>query len=71
MRIVLQNSKTGLYLKSLNKWTPHSNEALAFVDPVRAHDYSVCHRLAETVIVPLPERRGASARRESESTAMN
>lgn len=55
MRIVLKQSNTGLYLKSMGKWTPNIREALSFLDADRAHDYSVYHRLTDTAIVTMPE----------------
>lgn len=55
MRILLQQTGTGLYLKSLGKWTNNPKDALSFLDSVRAHDYSIYHPLNDTSIAVLPE----------------
>jgi hypothetical protein len=70
MRIVLQHSKTGLYLKSLGRWTPNPTEALAFLDTVRAHDYSIYHRLSDTVIIPVAETSRYSAEKSTALAAV-
>lgn len=55
MKILLQQTGTGLYLKSLGKWTPNPKDALSFLDSVRAHDYSIYHRLSDTSIVTVSD----------------
>lgn len=52
MRILLRQSQTGLYFKSLGRWTRNPREALAFTDTTRAHDYSRYHRLTDTCVSP-------------------
>lgn len=51
MRILLQNTETKLYLGRGGIWTNHPEAALAFLDEVRAKDYSIYHRLAQAQVV--------------------
>ncbi len=55
MRIVIQHSQTRLYLKSLGQWTKEPYEALAFVDALRAMDYSIYNRVKDIRVIPIPE----------------
>ena len=46
---------TGLYLSKGKRWSPTPREALAFLDEVRARDHCIYHRLAQGVVVMVPE----------------
>ena len=54
-RFVIQASNTGLYLGRGLKWTENPAEALAFVNDVRARDYSVYRRLGTTSVLALAD----------------
>ena len=58
MKIVIQHSQTRLYLKSLGRWTKEPHEALAFVDALRAMDYSIYNRVKDIRVIPIPENIG-------------
>ena len=45
MRILLQHTRTGLYLKGLGNWTANPYEALDFQHSQRAIDFARQHRL--------------------------
>jgi hypothetical protein len=51
MRILLQNFETGLYLDREGQWTRKAENARAFADEVRATEYRVQQRLANTFVV--------------------
>ena len=55
MKILLHNLTTRLYLGRAGCWTKNPENALAFLDEVRAKDYSIYHRLANTKVVVMPE----------------
>jgi hypothetical protein len=55
MKILLQQAGTGLYFKSLGKWTKNPSDALAFYDTIRAVDYTIYHRMKDAYVVPFPE----------------
>ncbi len=46
MRILLQHTRTGLYLKGLGNWTANPFEAFDFQHSQRAIDFARQHRLA-------------------------
>ena len=50
MKILLQDTETKLYLGRGGKWTNIPEGALAFLDEVRAQDYSVYHQLPHTQV---------------------
>ncbi len=55
MRNLIQNQETGLYLCKGNHWSRNPQQALAFLNEIRAHDHCVYHRLAQASVVVLPE----------------
>ena len=55
MRILIQHAGTGLYLSKGKRWSPTPQEALAFLDEVRARDHCIYHRLTQGVVVRVPE----------------
>jgi hypothetical protein len=57
MRILLQHSETKRYLGRAGNWTDNPDSALAFLDEVRAHDYSIYRRLAQAQVVLHNETR--------------
>ena len=66
MRILLQQIGTGLYFKSLGKWTKDPSEALAFSDAVRASDYSIYHRMTDARVAPLSDEKAEQFRMAAE-----
>ncbi len=60
MKILLQDTETKLYLSRGGSWTKDAGAALAFLDEVRAHDYSVYHRLPHTQVFTLAETVAAT-----------
>ena len=55
MKILLQNIDSGLYLSRGGNWTSMPEAALAFLDEIRAKDYSIYHRLADTRVFIMPD----------------
>ena len=60
-RFVIQKPTTGLYLGRGLKWTANPADALAFVNEVRAHDYSVYKRLGSTSVFALEDSTSKGA----------
>ena len=56
MKILLQDTVTGLYLSRGGGWTDNPEGALAFISEVRAQDIGIYHHLpnAKAVLVPAP-----------------
>lgn len=50
MRIVLRNSETSLYLQNLGSWVKSANEALNFMNSIRALQFCVFHKLNAEVV---------------------
>ncbi|MEI7936376.1 MAG: hypothetical protein WCK27_06785 [Verrucomicrobiota bacterium] len=51
MKILLQDTETGLYLSRGGCWSDNSDRALAFLDEVRAKDFSIYHHFANAKVV--------------------
>jgi hypothetical protein len=51
MKILLQDSESGLYLSRGGSWTSNPDSALAFLNEERAKDFSVYHRLPNAKVV--------------------
>jgi len=70
MKILLQDTATGLYLSRGGGWSNNPDGALAFLSELRAADFRVYHHLASTRVVlwadagdpnvPGPEPNGAA-----------
>jgi hypothetical protein len=69
MRILLQHSQTKRYLGRAGNWTDDPDAALAFLDEVRAHDYSIYRRLSEAQVVVRNETRSAESGQPAEVAA--
>jgi hypothetical protein len=59
MKILLQDTETGLYLSRGGCWSDNPDRALAFLNEVRAKDFSIYHHLAHAKVVVRAEA-GAS-----------
>jgi hypothetical protein len=55
MRILIQHTETRLYLSKGSRWTDKRQEALAFLNEVRALDYCIYHRLTKVAVAVVPE----------------
>jgi hypothetical protein len=55
MKILLQDSKTGLYLGRGGTWCDNPHAALAFLDDIRAKDFGIYHRLNTAQVVAFAE----------------
>jgi len=55
VKVLVQNLLTGLYLGTSKKWLKNPEEALAFLNEIRARDYCIYHRLQQTAVVVVPE----------------
>jgi len=51
MKVLLQNKKTKLFLKEPGTWTPHLEEAYAFVNSGKAIDFAFQHDLADVHVL--------------------
>jgi hypothetical protein len=51
MKILLQDTETGLYLSRGGCWSDNPDRALAFLDEVRAKDFGIYHHLANAKVV--------------------
>jgi len=51
MKILLQDTETGLYLSRGGCWSDNSDRALAFLNEVRAKDFGIYHHLANAKVV--------------------
>ena len=51
MRIVLQETRTGQYLKELDAWSADSSEAKDFVSSTTAFDYCMAHHITGVQVV--------------------
>ena len=58
MRIFLQQTKTGLYLKDVDLWTSDRSEAMEFVSSTRALEFCEMNKLdAVQVVLRFEEER--------------
>jgi len=55
MRIVLRNTRNGLYLRGLGCWVGRAEEARTFFNPIRALNFSALHRLEADVAAILED----------------
>jgi hypothetical protein len=55
MKILVQDTKTGLYLSRGGCWSDNPNGALAFLNEVRAQDFVIYRRLSDAKVVVLAE----------------
>jgi len=51
MRILLQQKKSGLYLKEAGDWTSDATEAIDFLSSTRAIDFCVANRVSDVQLV--------------------
>jgi hypothetical protein len=54
-RFVIQKETTGLYFGRGLKWTANPDEALAFVNEIRARDFSIYRRMGVTAVFALAD----------------
>ena len=54
-RFVIQKATTGLYFGRGLKWTANPAEALAFVNEIRARDFSIYRRMGVTSVFALAD----------------
>jgi len=59
MKILVQDTKTRLYLSGGGCWSDNPEGALAFLDEIRAMDFIIYHRLLNTKVVVLLESGGS------------
>ncbi len=55
MKILLQDTNTGLYRSRGGGWTNEPHAALAFLDEIRAKDFGIYHRLSGARVVTIAE----------------
>jgi hypothetical protein len=55
MKTIIQHAETRLYLGRGGKWIEDPQNALAFLDEIRARDFCIYRRLAKATVVALPE----------------
>lgn len=51
MRVIIQNRKSLLFLKSGDEWTSHINDALDFQGVIKAFDYAIKSKLPAIDVV--------------------
>lgn len=68
MRVLLQHNQTKRYLGRCGNWTDDPETALAFLDEIRARDYSIYRRLSQTEVVVRQDSRPVEGVRNSEAT---
>lgn len=51
MKILLQNKKTGVFLKEDDTWTLNIAEGYGFINSGKAIDYAFAHKLADVHLV--------------------
>lgn len=57
MKTLIKHAETNLFLGRSNKWVKDPQQAMDFLDEVRARDYCIYRRLAKAVVVALPDPR--------------
>jgi hypothetical protein len=67
MKAVIQHAGTAQFLTARGTWTPNPNEALAFLDEVRARDYAYLHEVNHSIYAVLDEQRGRLVTRSKEA----
>ena len=51
MRVLIQQISTGWFFGKDRKWVNHPAEALAFLNEIRARDYSIYHQFTDAKVV--------------------
>lgn len=57
MKTLIKHAETNLFLGRGNKWVKDPQQAMDFLDEVRARDYCIYRRLSKAVVVALPASR--------------
>ena len=61
MKILIQQADTGLYLSADGRWGKNPQEALAFLDELRARDYCIYRRIKNYAVVVVNNAPSSSA----------
>lgn len=70
MRIVLKNSRSGLYLENLGKWSSSAEKAQSFQNALRAVHFSAFHQI-DAEVVPILEDSDPVSGKASKPRARN
>ena len=55
MRVLIQQISTGWFFGKARKWVNNPAEALAFLNEIRARDYSIYHQFTDVKVVSISD----------------